>query len=155
MRADGAPEDEERTAKFAGDVVFQVGEIGGVFHEPVGIGMQRRGIAERGYWLRLALGREVTPGLRRPTMATRVAPIANFVHVGGDEEIDAKAGRKDGGEIEGLRENANDSDGLIVEIHGAAEDERITGELALPERIGEKRDGCSAFLCSSGRRCGR
>ena len=50
-----------------------------------------------------------------------IAPVANFVHVGGDEEIDAKAGRKNGSEIEGLGKHADDGNGAIIEIDGVAE----------------------------------
>lgn len=79
-----------------------------------------------------------------------VAPVANFLHVGGDEKIGVEAGRKDGGKIEGWRENTDDGDDLVIEVDGSAGDVGVACELLLPIRVGEKSDGSGAFLMLSG-----
>jgi len=96
--------------------------------------------------------RERDAGLEASDDGDGVTPVTDFVHVGGDKEIDAKTGRKDRSEIEGLRENADDGDGLIIEIDGLAEDIFIARELLLPELIGKHGNERSAFLVLFGKK---
>lgn len=144
-QADSAPKNEERAAKPAGDEILEVGEVSGICHEPIRIGM--RGAKLRSEEIDFGLGlRQGNILFEAGDDGDGVAPIANLIEVSGDEEIDAKAGRKHGSKIEGLRKNADDGDGLIVKIDIFAEDIGIAGELLLPEGIGEDGDGRGAFF---------
>ncbi len=69
----------------------------------------------------------------------------------GDEEIDAQAGREDRGETEGLRQDPDDGNGSVVEIDGAAENERVAAELLPPEGVSEKCDRCGALFMVCGK----
>src|ERR1700733_6542076 len=69
-----------------------------------------------------------------------IAIESSSLEVDGDEEIDLRAGREDGAEVEAAREYANDGEGAVVEINGPAEDGWIAMELPLPNGIAEQDD---------------
>ena len=83
----------------------------------------------------------VDAGLESADSGEHVAVIANVVHDGGDEDVLLGAGRKDGREIEGGGENADDGEGAIIESDGAADDGGIGGVLAAPESVREQNGG--------------
>ena len=90
---------------------------------------------------------EAAEGVRRH----RIAP-ADRVQLGADRRPDLGAL----GEIELLRHDADDREGPIASVTFRADDRRVAGEPALPERVAEHEDapGGGLVLLAAGR-CGR
>src|SRR5208283_347995 len=125
--ANGAPENVERAAEFAGDVILEVREVCGVFHEPIRIRMCSAELRGENVGFCLCLS-ESDAGFETRKDGDGVAPVTDFVHVGRYEEIGMEARRKDGRKVEGSGEHADNGDGAIVEINGVADDGGIAAE---------------------------
>ncbi len=130
--ADCAPQDDERTAEFAADVVFEGEEAGGVFSFPFGVGGVAVEFREEKVCLGLRL-RDGDCGLEAADECHGVSPVTDVVHDDGRVDVDSGAGREDGAEVEGVGQDANDGDGFVVEVDGLADDVWIGVKLALPE----------------------
>ena len=150
--SDGAPEDDERTAELAADVLLQLNGVRGVvlvrgwnLSAPVEFGKEFPGFGP-------GLG-DGDAGVEAGDEGQRISLHADVVHELRGKEIDLCARGEDTAEIEGFGKHADYGDGRSVERDRLSNDGTVAAELALPERIGQHGDhgvACDGFLRGEG-----
>ena len=136
--SDRSPEDDERTAKAAGDEVLEVPELGGVLAFVSTLDAAVEGWEEEvGFGLGLGEG---DAGVEAAGEGEHVAVLADLIVEVGGEDVHFGAGRVDGAEVEGVGEDADDGGGRVAERDGFADDVGVGVELALPEWVAEDDD---------------
>ncbi len=136
--SDGSPEDDERAAETAGDVVLEVPELGGVVGFVSLLYAEVEGWEEEvGFGLGLCEG---DAGVEAAGERDHVAVLADLIVEVGGEDVHFGAGGVDGAEVEGVGKDADDCGGRVAERDGLADDVGIAVELALPEWVAEDDD---------------
>ena len=84
--------------------------------------------------------RQGDAGLETADEGDDVAPVARrAVEIERGDGVDFGARRKDGAEVEGRRQHADDGGLLAVHVEGLADDVGVGVELAAPPCVGEER----------------